>query len=287
MSDIKIQLNFTEGIGNFYGSLVQATNFANYCKKINLTTSLYYNYRGCRYIKEDFYDIKNLFNIDNFSQSFLSIENTTVLSEITDYNYLYTPYLFSNHPSPGVHLWDLFIHSNHNDKKELLLEFAVSLNHQMSGELKEDFINIKIADNLINNTLQNKNIYKNALHIRTQDGHDNFDIIERNIDKINDLLLEKLLICSNSLKIRNYFKNHSNAIIIEERHPDIGYHHYFVKNSTSSSNDNLIENLKDTLIEMHNLSLCDKIYMITSYGIMSTFLFYAINNNRNLKLIYL
>ena len=35
MSDIKIQLNFTEGIGNFYGSLVQATNFANYCKKIN------------------------------------------------------------------------------------------------------------------------------------------------------------------------------------------------------------------------------------------------------------
>lgn len=285
MSDIILQLNFTEGAGNYYSALTQAVNFAKFCNTLNYTVKLYYNYNKCRYINNIYYNIDNFFNINNFENLFIEINNTTPIYNIENYTYLYTPFLDKG--APGVHFWDFFLNNKNIEKKDFFVENALSIVSKLPDSIDEEYITIKLSNVLRKKSFENKNNFKNALHIRSQDGHDDLSIIKNNLNKIEDLLKEKLYICSNSLKIRDYFKLNTNAVIAEERHSNVGYHHYFVRKESNVTDVQLLENLEDTLIEMHNLSLCNNIYMISSYSNISSFLYYAINNNRKIKLVYI
>jgi hypothetical protein len=59
------------------------------------------------------------------------------------------------------------------------------------------------------------------------------------------------------------------------RHENVTYHYGAFKSNANENNKILIENFEDTLAEMHNLSLCEKIYTLTEWNRPTNFLFYA------------
>lgn len=274
-SDIIIQLNFTSGFGDLYCSMVDVLNIVSRCKQFNLTADFIYNFdRNYYFFDTDSINILNFFESDNFLE-FKNIKKTHAHNSIDNYKHIFTPHLPKDRFQGGLHLWDLFLSNKKIDFEDRALS-TISC-HAMNnfGDISKIKVIPEFAPKIKNLGFKETNL--TAIHFRTNDSSECMDIINNHTTKVKEIIdSNKTYILSNSKNIRNYFLNynHPNILMYNSRHEHVGYHFYAYKGN-SKDNNQLIENLEDTIVEMYNLSLCKKIYTSTEWSRPSNFLFYS------------
>ena len=273
MTDLIVQLNFNTGAGDLYCAITQLINFSKKCHDQGFSVGFYYNFHNNQY----FFDSNDV-SFDTFfeinKQHYKFIKKHNASSHYDGYFYAYTPYLYSRNPEGGLHWWDVFIKNENIQKKDNILKNIVTC--CMREWQTEDKISIfpRFSKNVMKLTISNP-VKMVGLHIRNLDQSETMELVNNNIEKIDTLINSNLIyLCSNSNSVRNFFSNKENLIMMKPRHENVTYHYGSFKNN---ANDNkiLIENFEDTLAEMHNLSLCEKIYTLTEWNRPTNFLFYA------------
>jgi len=282
MTDILVQLNFNTGAGDLYCALTQLINFSRKCYQQGFTVGFFYNLNQNQY----FFDgpkikIEDFFSIEKKYYKF--IEKKEASSNFEGFTHGFTPYLYSQSQKGGLHWWDVFISNKKNSEKEKILENVITC--CMREWQPED----KISEfPLFSESVMKHTIHRNdnmvGLHIRNLDYSETMDLVNSNIKKIEELTNESLVyIFSNSKSVRNFFNSKKNIIMAAPRHEHISYHYGMFKNNSNGNNLALIENFEDTLSEMHNASLCKKIYTLTEWNRPTNFLFYSRAFNKTIQ----
>lgn len=275
-----IQHTFNSGIGDCIVAISEYIETAKTLKsigcdyielKICTSNNLYYNSLN----------LFELFDIEKFS-IFDNIEHvSSAIKHINNFKIYHMSYGANE---PGLHWWDLFL-ENDNILPET---FKVSLFSQ-NGYSFHNIPNYHIVD-FSKSVLDRFDLIKYkesycALHIRTQDLQDEFYLYDQNKIKIQEIYNEhkNILVCSNSSPIKKELLKINSSLHI--KHPledSIGSHHCY---RTTLSNEIAKEKTIMTLIEILAIANAKKIYLLTSWGRISNFLFYPLINNVSLEVI--
>jgi hypothetical protein len=282
MTDVIVQLNFNTGAGDLYCAITQLINFSKKCFESGYSVGFYYNFQNNQY----FFDT-NYINFDSFfeieKKYYKFIEKRDVFDKFDGYFYAYTPYLYSRQQG-GLHWWDVFIKNENIKVKDAILNNAVTC--CMREWRTEEHISIfpRFSKSILDLTLKNTNKMV-GLHIRNMDQSETMNLVNDNIQKIEKLIdSNTVYLCSNSRDIRKFFETKNKIVMMFPRNEQVSYHYGAFKNNAKENNKILIENFEDTLAEMHNLSLCDKIYTLTEWGRPTNFLFYSKAFNKNVQI---
>jgi len=285
-----IQLTFNNGLGNLYCGLVEILHFIeNYinlgykCELIFASNSSAGGNKYINYIKfEDIFDVTELKVFDNIRNVEYSIRDKF----FENYTYHSTQY---GADSPGVHWWDVFFDKPPEieyPKNPYNMETLIY--NQYLPKVLPKFNKI-VYDKASNFIKKNNDIY-DAIHVRYYDYtfnvDDSFELFTQNLLenlKYNDKIFH---VMSNNQYLIDTIKDLSNVRIYEFQNLDIlpnDHSYYFYHKNID--NELILNRFYDNLAEMVSLTYYKNIYYYTTFGWISTFLYYSKSNNTNQNLI--
>jgi hypothetical protein len=273
-----IQHTFNSGLGDCTVAISEYIDTAKTLKsigydhielKICTTNNLYYNDLN----------LFDLFNISDFS-IFDDIEHIKYpIKQIHNYNISYISY---GAKEPGLHWWDLFLDT------DTPKDFKISFFPQNGYSFRDipNYTVVNFSKDIVEkfNNIELKKQYC-ALHVRTLDLQDEFYLYEQNKTKIKKIYDEhkNVLVCSNSSPIKKELLKINSTLHIEQPlEESMGSHHCY---RNIISDDLAKEKTIMTIVEMLAIAHSEKIYLLTSWGRISNFLFYPLINHIPLEVI--
>ena len=273
---INIQLNFTSGIGDFYTFFCEIYFTAKQLKKLGHDVHLHLNLKS----EIDFLNIFLPQYYECFYKIFIDNQGKT-LKDFQNHKIQYP----HNAWQPGIHCWEMFVPNdfNANNLKQYFFNWA---HRQLNYEELNNFP--QLSEKIVNNTFQFKEQCDlqtfDIIHFRELDNiayidNDRFsknstefkNTYSNLLNTINNISNNKqIFICSNSVSIKQYFKNHCNNI------------HIYQEDLSKTINRNYTNNqyFDFCLNEFCLMSMCDKIHTFTNYGWVSNFLIYGALHNK-------
>lgn len=285
-----IQLTFNNGLGNLYCGAVELLNFANYYKNLGYECELIFASNGNAGSNKfiDYVEFEEIFDIESFSifNKITSQINSLGEKEYEGYKYHSTQY---GPNYPGAHWWDVYFDEfpeNVYPKYAFNMETLMSNTHVPTLIPK---LNKKIYEK-VNRFIETNGIVNNAIQVRFFDfsinpPEDFKEFCQKIKQKVSDLT-EKFYFTSHNKYAVDLITELDNVVTYEyENMDELPNDHSYYFYHKNFSREVLLNRLYDNLAEMVLLSKFKKIYYSTSYGWMTTFLYYAKSNNAELELI--
>jgi hypothetical protein len=285
-----IQLTFNNGLGNLYCGAVELLNFANHYKNLGYTCELIFasngNAGGNKFI--DYVEFEEIFDTESFG---VFDKITNKIHSWGDKQYEgYTYHSTQYGPNyPGAHWWDVFFDESPDfdyPKYQFNMETLVNNIHIPNYIPK---LNKKIYEK-VDKFIELNGVVNNAIQIRFFDfsinpPEDFKEFCQKIKYKVSDLP-EKFYFTSHNKYAVDLLTELENIVTYKYENMDElpNDHSYYFYNK-HFSREVLLNRLYDNLAEMVLLSKFKKIYYSTSYGWMTTFLYYAKSNNMELELI--
>lgn len=276
---VVIQHNWTTGLGDLYCACTEYLNFIKPLKELGYETELIFSFDGIssgnKFIGINSFD--KIFNVDSFNLFDIISVRTTPIIELKYKNtkYYHTQY---GPTSPGIHWWDTYF--------DIIPE-----NIQFPNINPQSFLNKKETISVL--PLFNDEVYRRAklFNEKINKKYDFIQIryfdysnkIDKEFEKKMDTLYYKVQnsnnyfhIGSNSPYVNNKFSNLDNIISYKFKNLDLfsNDHSYYFYNK-HISNDLLLDRLYDNLAEMVSISKSNNIFLYTTFGWISNFLFYG------------
>jgi len=286
---INIQVNFTSGIGDFYTYFCEIYFTSKQLKEKGHQVDLYYNSRRT-------IDFLSLFD-SKYYQYFDNIIMSEYPKSLNDFIGYHVIYPGKNWVT-GAHCWEIFAPIDFNDD---YTRYFINLSHPELlnyGELS-DFP--KLSNTIIENTKKfivdndltnfsvihfrewddigdaynsrvlNPNIEGEEFQVRNKTLKKEFNITEDKMLQIKEICdnNEKVFVCSNSVRVKIYIKEHFNNVFI--------YNDNILKTTRRDYND--VEYWNFCLIEFCLISMAKNVNMFTNYSWISNFIAYSVFNS--------
>jgi hypothetical protein len=284
-----IQLTFNNGLGNLYAGAIDILNFVQKYKDLGYSCELIFSLNGnaggnkfignCKF--EDIFDI-NTFQVFDRIRTF---QHSIGVKTFEDYIYHSTQY---GPDYPGAHWWDVFFDAI---PETIFAKPVHNVHTLLTGEQKPIFLaklNQKIYDKVNNFVSKNKIDY--AIQVRHLDYvFTPNDYFKNHIDNLHKKIYESdktFYITSNNQYTLDTLSKLENVVNYQYNYLDIlpnDHSYYFYHKNISD--EILLDRLYDNLAEMVILSNFDRIYFVTSFSWISSYLYYAKSHNEKQILI--
>jgi hypothetical protein len=285
-----IQLTFNNGLGNLYCGAVELLNFATYYKNLGYSCELIFASNGNAGSNKfiDYIDFEEIFDTESFIifDKITSQRNSISEKEYEDYKYHSTQY---GPNYPGAHWWDVYFDEfpeNVYPKYAFNMETLMSKTHVPTLIPK---LNKNIYEK-VDKFIETNGIIDNAIQVRFFDfsinpPEDFKEFCQKIKQKVSDST-EKFYFTSHNKYAVDLITELDNVVTYKyENMDELPNDHSYYFYHKNFSREVLLNRLYDNLAEMVLLSKLKKIYYSTSYGWMTTFLYYAKSNNAELELI--
>lgn len=285
-----IQLTFNNGLGNLYCGVIEILHFVEKYKKLGYSAELIFAINGsaCGNKFIDFCNFEDIFDVDDFKMfdRIRTFQNSIGIKEFEGYTYHSTQY---GPDYPGAHWWDVYFDTIPD---KVFPKDAYNVETLLSKQHVPSFIpkfNKKVYHKVKKFRKKNKNI-ETAIQVRYFDSSTNPD--QSFLDFVENLFYgvekskKKLHVSSNNPHLLTKLSILKNVVEYEFSGLDklTNDHNYYL-HFKNFENEFLYDRLLDNIAEMVILSHYDKIYYKTFFSWNSTFLYFALCNNQNLKLI--
>lgn len=279
-----IQHNWTTGLGDLFCASTEYLNFISDLKKQGYKTKLIFSFNGeynlNKYIGLN--PLEKIYNLDSFSLfDDIEVRNNPITElSINDLKYHHTQYGVNK---PGQHWWDLYLD-------------VIPQNLSYPNFSPTTFLYKNIKPIIFPKF--NEEVYKRADNFSKILGHNyNFlqvryfdytEVPEKEYKEKIDLLYLKIKnstevyhLGSNNKYVSDKFLGLKNIIQYNFKNLDLfsNDHTYYFYNK-HLSNDLLLDRLYDNLAEMVSISNTKKIYLYTTFGWISNFLYYGMSQSK-------
>jgi hypothetical protein len=272
--DALIQHNVNAGLGDYTHTIYRYFYLVEGLRKIGYNKiTLYINMTRSTMFNSDYFFM--LYNRKEFELLFDEIVISNNKIDGNDYENVSFFYVNGNNET-GINQFDLFVdfqHEKHNELKNNLGNFFPENTLKKYRNLFSDYVMEKYRE---------INKYKGeeylSIHFRAKDGQDNVDLYIDHEDEFKNIIFgnNKVFICSNSYKFKEYIKSFNSSNVFMYEIPDEkehGNHLSALQFTDEFGVDEYHEKTLYTAIDMLTLSQSTEIYSFNYFGnVFSNFL---------------